>query len=447
MDELKGVIDQVVTQQVAAGGFPSAGGLAVCVIRADDDPWVATSGLRERDRGLPVTPTTRFELCSLTKAFTALTARTLAAQQGLGLDAPLASRTSQFRLADPERRAALSLRDVLAHRAGVPAHDLFWYLAPRTPDELSEALARMPGIEGGFRSTFVYGNALYGLLGHAFPELFGVPWQEAISTQLTGPLGFSGPRDDVALPYIGMGRARDIDTRVIAAAGGLAGSIEELGRWLALWTHQGRDARGTAIAAPEHIVEALTPHMPARDVNPLLLHGLSWLDGEPLSYGLGWFLGNRRAERVAFHPGFIDGYSHLAVLLPERSLAFAVLTNVNFTALPGALVGALLDALSDDHRQPPSHAPDAAVGHYRSELFGTATVRQEGASLFFEHRGHRWPFTRTAGDAARIDVTAFGLPIPLEAKLEPVAGGFRLHVPLALDPRIPPAVFEPIAGQ
>jgi len=148
----------------------------------------------------------------------------------------------------------------------------------------------MPAIEGGFRSTFVYGNALYGLLGHAFPELFGVRWEEAVSTLFTGPLGFSSNSDDVALPYIGAGRARDIDTSAIAAAGGLAGSIDELARWLSIWTNEGCDAGGASLASSTHLVEALAPQIPAHAVSPLLLHGLAWLDIQQIACGLGWFL-------------------------------------------------------------------------------------------------------------------------------------------------------------
>jgi len=55
------------------------------------------------------------------------------------------------------------------------------------------------------------------------------------------------------------------------------------------------------------------------------------------------------------------------------------------------------------------------------------TYREEAASRrgrIIERRGFR-----TSDETARIDATAFGLPIPLEAKLETIAGGVRIHLP------------------
>ncbi len=450
MTDLATVVRATIAHQERSGAMPPDGGLAIAVVQDGKTTLELVHGLRERDRGLAVAPDTSFELCSLTKAFTAMSVLLCARERGLDLDEPINAKSPLLGLADGERTAALSLRDILAHRAALPAHDLFWYLGPRTPEELRRAVAAMPAIEGGFRRSFVYGNVLYGMLGHAFPDLFGTPWAEAVRARLTDPLKMTstGPEplgENVALPYVGTRRVPAIDSSVIAAAGGMHTTLRDLTRWLGFWTNGGRDSEGAEIADASQLDEALRSHMPASEVSPVLLHGLEWLSPpsarSDLRYGLGWFVGRSEGERVAFHPGFIDGFSHVAVLLPDRRTGLVVLSNINYSAAPGLIAQAVVEALRG-HAPAEEAADDPAVGRYRNELFGEASVIADGGRIYFEHRGHRWPWARTAEQAAQVVATAFGMAIPLDVALDVEGGLVRgMRIPMSMDPRVAPSVF------
>lgn len=445
MEHLEQLIRTTIAENEAAGTFPLNGGVAVAVLRPGAPAQIVTHGLRERDRNLPITANTRFELCSLTKAFTAATTLSLSLDRGVSLDKPLVEQTGNFKFSDDERTKAVTIRDILAQRVAIPAHDLFWYLTPRTPQEIREALPKMQAIQGGFRKTFVYGNIMYGLLGHSFEDLFGVSWRSAVESHLLSPLGWAGDSlTDKALPYVVSTRGRDIDCSCVAAAGDIRGSISELANWLTLWLNGGKTPDGKQLVPEGCIEEALSPQMPAADVNPLLLSGLEWIDRSNLSYGFGWFLGAYANNTIAFHPGLIDGYTHLAAILPSKSSAVAVLCNVNFSTLPGKIAHALMQSLSGEtyeKKDPPSSQQHDWVGRYTNPLFGECAVVGSSGNLLFEYAGHKWPLNELSAQSGQVIATAFGLQIPLEVKVEMINGSVQLHVPLAMDPRIEPAVF------
>ena len=53
----------------------------------------------------------------------------------LNWDDPVRKHVSFFRLSDPLADNAVTLRDLLCHRTGLGAHDLFWYRSPWAPEE------------------------------------------------------------------------------------------------------------------------------------------------------------------------------------------------------------------------------------------------------------------------------------------------------------------------
>jgi CubicO group peptidase (beta-lactamase class C family) len=108
-------------------------------------PFLA-SFARSGDFDSEVTPTTLFDLASLTKVVATTTMAMLLYERGLlDLEAPAAAIVPEFTTdnkRDPRRREA-TLRMLLAHSSGLPAHEKF-FLKAHTRDELLQAAITTP---------------------------------------------------------------------------------------------------------------------------------------------------------------------------------------------------------------------------------------------------------------------------------------------------------------
>jgi Domain of unknown function (DUF3471)/Beta-lactamase len=62
-----------------------------------------------------------------------------------------------------------------------------------------------------------------------------------------------------------------------------------------------------------------------------------------LTYGLGWFLSDYRGRKLVEHGGAIDGMRAEVALIPEEKVGLVILTNLNGTILPHALMFKIFD--------------------------------------------------------------------------------------------------------
>ncbi len=450
---LDDVAHQLLAQKEETGEWPAGAGVAVSVVRGNEVLFRGAYGLRERDRALPVTPETIFEICSLTKAFTSAALLGAVEAGRIDLDAPLNAASERIRLRNPAATRTVSLADVLSHRTGLPSNDLLFYFGSMTNDDVRRAVGELELVPGGFRKVFNYNNLLYGALGGVFPELAGTSWEASVAKKLLAPLemrstSFGGPIDEtnLALPYVGTRRVARVDMSAVAAAGAMRSSLDDMTRWLAFHLSRGRTSRGEQLLAPASIETMQRPHIAARGVNPLILQGFEWL-GEP-SYGLGWFLGSAHGLAAVFHPGFADGFSAAIVMFPEQNVGCIALSNLNLSAVPGQLAQALLEtALGLEREEPPRGPapPEEAlrfVGEYEHPVFGAVSIERRGDRLVLVYNGNAWPLRWKDAATADFDAPAFGVKIPLSVRLETASGGARqLAIPFSLDPRVGPQIF------
>lgn len=447
------MLDQILLESIAAeveaGELPPDAGVAVAVV-AHGLTHRSCVGLRERDSGLPVTERTVFELCSLTKTFTAAGLMRAAETGLLDLDHPINASAELLTFASEQLTRETTVADILSHRTGVSAGDLLWYFGSVERGRACRAVPSLPVIDGGFRRTFLYNNMLYGALGELYPDLAGSRWDAWITAQFLEPLGMSsttfgassdGANSDGgrALPYVGTRRVRGADAAAVAAAGGMRSTLQDMARWLAFWVDSGRASDGSIVLGERSVARAFEPAVAFGDASPVLLNGLDWASSE-LHYGLGWFVGRYADRRIAFHPGFIDGYTNVIAVMPDAGVGAIVLSNVNFCGAIGRLVRTLLDSLQST----PGPTPDPwshRAGRYRHESYGDLTVAQRGSRWSIQYRGQRWPLSWKDDGTAQVIATVFGLSIPLPLAFRDASGTPVLDIPLAMDPRVGPQTF------
>lgn len=158
-------------------------GLGAAVWQDGKIVWEGSSGLRDIERRLPVTPDTLFRLASVSKLFTATAAAKLAEEGKLDLDTPVQAQLAWL----GGRWPAITPRQLAAHISGLPHY--------RDGDELLGANHYATGRDavGIFAdrdlltppgTKYRYSSWGYTLLGTLVEERAGLPFPDHIRTRL-----------------------------------------------------------------------------------------------------------------------------------------------------------------------------------------------------------------------------------------------------------------------
>ncbi|OOG69106.1 serine hydrolase [Sinorhizobium sp. A49] len=170
------------------GGYIDDGavGVSLAFSQRDGETVAVTSGLSDRARGLPVSPTQLFKIGSCTKTFTVAALLKLAESGAVDLGAPI----SRW-FPDLPGATAISVRQLINHRGGLPE---FEYDIPMTPDriwtpaELVDLAFQVGGqtVPGG---PAVYNNTGYVLAGMLIEQLTGQSLGAYVRREVLEPLG------------------------------------------------------------------------------------------------------------------------------------------------------------------------------------------------------------------------------------------------------------------
>jgi CubicO group peptidase (beta-lactamase class C family) len=218
-------VRRVIAQAIKARVFPAA---AIEVGTTDQVLWAEAFGTLTYDpNARRATVGTVFDLASLTKVIATSTVAMRLFEQGvMPLDSPIGAWVPGWRNAD---RMAVTVRDLLEHCAGLPAHAPL-YETCATPADFISAINRCP-LEYPPRHTSIYSDLGFILLGCALEAAGGA----SLDRQLAVILGTAfGDADAVVLAYRPPREwlERMAPTRVVARRGGLlAGEVDDDNAW------------------------------------------------------------------------------------------------------------------------------------------------------------------------------------------------------------------------
>ena len=108
--ELVSDLDRLAVDVMADWKVPGA---ALAVVQDGKVALVKAYGHRDVEANLPVTPTTQFLICSITKSFTATGVALLHNEGRLDWTKPVPEYIPEFRLHDPVATERVSVRDLL----------------------------------------------------------------------------------------------------------------------------------------------------------------------------------------------------------------------------------------------------------------------------------------------------------------------------------------------
>ena len=312
-------------------------GAAIAVVK-DGRVLVARGyGVRELGKAAPVDAQTIFDIASLTKAFTAAAIGALVDDSTLTWDDPIRRILPEVEFADPYLTANVTLRDLLAHRTGLPAANGLTFTAILPRDRLLRLVRHVEPV-APFRARYGYSNLGYTVAGEAGARAAGTTWERLVAERLLGPLGMTRTTADFAaaprLGNVAVGHALfggeqrpvprgDASRTHTAPAGAVQSSAADLATWMLFQlsdgTHGGRRVLSPDVMAAMHSPHVLSPTTERFRVS----RQVRYFAG----YGLGWQIFDYRGHLLWWHSGNGDGQVARMVLMPELRLGVAVLVN------------------------------------------------------------------------------------------------------------------------
>ncbi|MFO1053012.1 MAG: serine hydrolase domain-containing protein [Planctomycetota bacterium] len=245
--------------------------LAALCLRGDRVVALGADGLRRRGADAKVTVDDVWHLGSCTKAMTATLCGMLVDEGRLDLDARLPGLFPEIADDIHAGFAEVTLRDLLRHRAGLPANptlDGLWTSMLRKDLTLPEIRAEVAaGIlaagPSGKPGEYLYANTGYILAGSVLERITGRSWEDLMQERLFGPLrmssaGFGPPgtpdRLDQPVGHMRGVRAQPVpwaqadNPPALGPAGTVHASLRDWARFIALQI--GADHRDPPLISP-----------------------------------------------------------------------------------------------------------------------------------------------------------------------------------------------------
>ncbi|MFD5829484.1 serine hydrolase domain-containing protein [Lentzea sp. NPDC060358] len=300
---------------------------ASAAVTVGDDVVEAAAGVLNRNTGVEATTDSVFQIGSITKVWTATLVMQLADEGLLDVDAPVRAYLPDFRVADEDASAAITVRQLLNHTAGFEG-DLFTDTG-RGDDCVEKYVATLHDTPQLFPpgEMFSYNNAGYCVLGRIVEVLRGKQYDRCLREHLFAKLGLTHAAtsaDEAILFRAAAGHLTHDEAagpqlapvwslvRSNAPAGSvLAMSASDLLEFARMHMND-----GAGVLSPEsaRAMREVQVHVP-----DLALMGDAW--------GLGWEMFHHPQGTVIGHDGSTIGQNAFLRLVPEQGVAIALLTN------------------------------------------------------------------------------------------------------------------------
>ena len=352
----------LLAELAAAHGPPGA----VCGVLVGDQSEVASWGVANVATGVRVTPTTLFQIGSITKIYTATLVMQAVSAGVISLEEPVRAQLQEFMVADPGATIEITPRHLLTHTSGIEGDHLVdtgW-----NADALARYVATLAGL-GQVHPTdeaYSFCNTGYGVAGRLLEVATGEHFDRVLRRRLTRPLGC---RATLTLPQhallhsVAVGhvqtlggeptrQSRWVLTRSNGPMGGIMAPAGELLAFARMHIDAGRAHDGIDMLAPAAVEAMQRPHVE------------SPVPGE--LQALGWTV--RRWGELTCLSQDADTFGQRALLrvVPERAFAVCVMTN---SPTGGPLGQALVERVAADLLDVPTGSlapPGANDGHAAS---------------------------------------------------------------------------------
>ncbi|MGB5628123.1 MAG: serine hydrolase [Woeseiaceae bacterium] len=337
-------------------------GAAAAVVTDEAVVFSQGFGTTSIEDGRPVDEHTAFAIASTTKAMVAMGVLMLVDDGKLSLDDPITRHIPELHFSDPFMDEEITVRDLLAHRTGLPSTDT-WSFMMNMP--IDEQIGRLRYVKraAGIRTEKIYQNTMYDLLGVLIHVLDGREWHVYLAEELWQPIGMHETwtaRDDIPAdtsrvqphfyknekvlrtPY-------DLPADDRMPAGSVWSTIHDMSLWAQFLLRGGVAEGGGRLISEEQYRQMFEPTMLASV--PHFYPTVELTQPNFRTYGLAWYQQDFQGRMIDFHTGSLAGLVAIIGLDREAKRAVLMLANRDHAEFRHAWLWHVMDETSGDARR------------------------------------------------------------------------------------------------
>jgi CubicO group peptidase (beta-lactamase class C family) len=324
-------------------------GLGVVVIQDGKILGAKCFGFQDIEAKIPLAETSLCVIGSVAKSMVATTFATLVDERRIGWDTRVRELLPEFAMQDDHAAKGLTIRDILAHRSGMPGHYFAWLGAH---DSMSGLIHRAGHLDSSadLGTCFQYNNLLYIVAGHLLGIIDGTTWEEAVRRRVLSPLGMTGSffvdSSITDLSSFSFGYARGdsneelhrcpFDPSAINNWG--VSTLVDMSKFLMFQANMG-EFNGNRIVSTENVAQMQTAQVIVSAAQA------PFSEIGQINYGLGLYVSTYRNQKIIEHGGKIPGHSSYLAVLPHSRNAVFVFMNLNESVFARIVAYDVLDRL------------------------------------------------------------------------------------------------------
>ncbi len=296
-------------------------GAAIAIIEDGEVIFKKGYGISNMDSKTPVSSSTNFNICSMTKQFTAYGILKLASEKKLSLDDRISKYFPDFnsKVAD-----VVTIRHLLTHSSGIVDHydhvDKTKYKEFWDKDVLT-AIKSIDSVYFPAGSGYRYSNTAFCLLSLIIEHVSGYAFPAFIKEYIFKPLKMNNSdviKPDFKISQRALGYEFENDSFKISDAGqslffstmgdgGIYTSIDDYLKWI-MAIQNGKVLNSSIIK------EAQSAHNTIEATRNL-------------SYGYGWFVAGSGENKIVYHTGSNGGFRTIIFMIPSKKYSVVIFSN------------------------------------------------------------------------------------------------------------------------
>lgn len=330
ISEIIPTLEKNIARTMKANDIP---GVAVAIVSRDKIYYMKGFGVKKVGQHDQITPTTLFQIGSLSKPVHATLLGILQDQGKLSFQDPVSHYVPNFKVANTKQ--PIKICHLMSHSTGVPNNGFNERIEAYAPREnIIEKLQKTKAVAQPGKA-FVYHNAMYGVVEDVVNSACGKRLDTVIKQELFAPLGMQHASlgfeqmekaQDKAYPHIPNGRGKYMPAQkystsyyAFPAAGGINASVQDLVPFLQLY-----------LGKPSHIVSKITleqlTHPFVKNPKAVIVWQAKKGRVTNPSYGLGWHQMNYANKKIVYHQGHLKGFRNFMGYV-EDDVGIIILTN------------------------------------------------------------------------------------------------------------------------
>jgi len=296
-------------------------GAAIAIVKNGEVVLKKGYGIADIDSKKPIGSSTNFNICSMTKQFTAYGILKLASEKKLSLDDKLVKYFPDF---NSKVAGIVTIRHLLTHSSGIVDH--YNYVDKTLFKEFGDkdvlnAIKSVDSVYFPAGSRYRYSNTAFCLLSLIIEQVSGYSFPEYIQEYIFKPLKMNNSgviKPDFKISERAFGYEFENDGFKISDAreslffstrgdGGIYTSIDDYVKWII--AIQNGKVLDSAI-----IKEAQSAQFPINTTRNI-------------SYGYGWFVAGSGDNKIAYHTGSNGGFRTIIVMIPSKKYSIVIFSN------------------------------------------------------------------------------------------------------------------------